>query len=119
MIDSFEHKVGRYLIAVLFLAGAVQKGVSPNDATTLLIGVGLPAWLIWPAMIFNACAAVSLIFGAYLLTIARLLALYCLATSMFHLIPDDPWQISIMIKNWAIAGGCLILAASARAGTTT
>ena len=119
MIDSFEHKVGRYLIAVLFLAGAVQKGVSPNDAAALLIGFGLPAWLIWPAMIFNACAAVALIFGAYLLTIARLLALYCLATSMFHLIPDDPWQISIMIKNWAIAGGCLILAASARAGTTT
>lgn len=30
----------------------------------------------------------------------------------FHFVPSDPWQMSIMIKNWAIAVGCLILAAA-------
>jgi len=24
----------------------------------------------------------------------------------------DPWQVTIMVKNWAIAGGLLILAAA-------
>lgn len=40
------------------------------------------------------------------------LAAYCLATSVFHWpLRADPWQVSIMVKNWAIAGGLLILAA--------
>ena len=35
------------------------------------------------------------------------LAAYCGVTSVFHLIPSDPWQMSIFVKNWSIAGGCL------------
>jgi putative oxidoreductase len=31
-------------------------------------------------------------------------------TSWFHLLPDDPWQMSIFVKNRAIAGGLLVLA---------
>jgi putative oxidoreductase len=43
--------------------------------------------------------------------VALLLALYCAVTSLFHYIPADPWRISIFVKNRAIAGGCLVLAA--------
>ncbi|HSF65174.1 MAG TPA: DoxX family protein, partial [Paracoccaceae bacterium] len=43
--------------------------------------------------------------------VALALAGYCAVTSLFHWIPGDPWQMSIFVKNWAIAGGCLILAA--------
>ena len=47
-------------------------------------------------------------------SVALSLAAYCAVTSVFHFIPGDPWQMSIFVKNWAIAGGCLALAVAVR-----
>jgi putative oxidoreductase len=102
--------LARLLLAVLFLGGAVQKLVDPAQVTGLLEGWGLPGWLIWPALAFNAGAGVALVLGRGVGPVAVLLAAYCGVTSVFHLIPSDPWQMSIFVKNWAIAGGCLALA---------
>lgn len=112
MTNRFEFVAGRYLLAILFVAGAAQKAIDPDPAQALLAGFGLPEWLIWPALVFNALAAGLLIAGRLLRPVGRALALYCLTTSVFHFVPTDPWQMSILVKNWAIAGGCLILAAS-------
>lgn len=103
--------VGRLLLAVLFVGGAVQKALSPQDAASLLVGAGLPSAFVWPALIFNALGGIFLILGVWLGPVALALAAYCMGTSFFHLIPDDPWQMSIYVKNWAIAGGLLILSA--------
>ena len=103
--------VGRCLIAMLFFAGTVQKGVNPGAAMELLEGFGLPGWLVWPALAFNAVAAVMLVLGLWLGPVGLALAGYCAVTSPFHFLPDDPWQMSIFVKNWAVAGGCLVLAA--------
>ncbi len=104
--------VGRVLIAALFIAGAVQKGVDQGPVIALLAGVGLPVALVWPALVFNAVAGVALVLGIWVRPVALLLALYCAVTSVFHYIPADAWQMSIFVKNWAIAGGCLCLAAA-------
>lgn len=103
----------RWLIAALFAAGAAQKVLDPSAAGTLLTDRGLPDWLVWPAAIFNAAAALALVAGWRVTGVAIGLAAYCGATSLFHLVPDDPWQMSIFVKNWAIAGGCLALAVAA------
>ncbi|MFD1508645.1 DoxX family protein [Lacimonas salitolerans] len=100
----------RCLIGLLFVAGAVQKIVSPGDAQALLEMQGLPAVLVWPAFAFNAAAGLLLIAGVWVRPVAVVLAVYCGVTSFFHLIPSDPWQMSIFAKNWSIAGGCLALA---------
>jgi putative oxidoreductase len=103
--------IGRVLIAALFLGGAVQKGASPADVQSLLAGMGWPVWFIWPAMAFNLIAGLALIFGVAVRPVAVALAVYCGVTSIFHYLPNDPWQMTIFVKNWAIAGGCLVLAA--------
>ncbi|MFM2389414.1 MAG: hypothetical protein RLZZ437_969 [Pseudomonadota bacterium] len=103
--------LGRVLIAALFLGGAAQKWISPGQVEGMLAGMGLPEWLVWPAALFNLLAGLALIAGVQVRLVAWLLAAYCAATSVFHLIPSDPWQMSIFVKNWAIAGGCLVLAA--------
>ncbi len=100
----------RLLIGALFAAGAAQKAVDPAPAMDLLIGRGLPAAVIWPALAFDAAAFAALAAGRAVTPVALALAAYCGATSVFHLVPDDPWQMSIFVKNWAIAGGCLALA---------
>lgn len=101
--------LGRGLLAFLFLAGAVQKGVNPEIGQSLLADFGLPVWLIWPAMFYNALAGYALLIGFKTHWVASTLAIYCIITSIFHLRPDDGWQMSIFIKNWAIAGGLLNL----------
>ena len=100
----------RGLIGGLFLAGAGQKLILPDAAQALLVQQGLPAALVWPALAFNAAAGLALVAGLRVRPVAVGLAAYSAATSLFHLIPDDPWQMSIFVKNWAIAGGCLALA---------
>lgn len=110
-MQDFLGWVGRALIAALFLGGAVQKAINPDPVILLLAGWGLPGMLVWPALVFNAVSGVALIAGIWVRPVALMLALYSGATSFFHLLPDDPWQMSIFVKNWAIAGGCLVLAA--------
>lgn len=102
---------GRALIAALFLAGAVQKAAAPQGAIDLLALAGLPAWLVWPALAFNLVAGALLLAGWAVRPIGLALAAYCIATSGFHALLGGPWQMTIVAKNWTIAGGCLLLAA--------
>lgn len=101
---------GRLLIALLFLGGAAQKALSPADTQALLTMKGLPAALVWPALIFNLAAGLMLSLGLQVRLLALVVGVYCGITSFFHLIPDDPWRMSIFVKNWSIVGGCLALA---------
>ncbi len=111
MIGDIATLVGRLLIAALFVGGTLQKGADASVVQALLASRGWPEWLVFPAMGFNAIAALSLIGGIAMRPVAFALAVYCGVTSLFHYIPSDPWQMSIFVKNWAIAGGCLVLAA--------
>lgn len=110
----WEDRLGRFLIAMLFVAGTLHKLTDPAAAMALLEMRGLPGWLIWPAGALNFLGAICLLIHLALRPVALILAAYCAATSWFHFIPDDGWQMSIFIKNWAIAGGLLILAGSRR-----
>ncbi|MDT8858399.1 DoxX family membrane protein [Paracoccaceae bacterium Fryx2] len=105
---------GRVLLALLFALGAVQKGLDPAPVQGLLAASGLPGVLIWPAAVFDAVVAVALVTGPGIRVWALLAAGYCVLTSWFHLIPADPWQMSIFVKNWAIAGGLMVLASQPR-----
>ena len=102
---------GRVLLAALFVAGAVQKSLDPAPAQALLAGIGLPEGLVWPALALNAVLAVGLLWPRHVRRAALIAALYCTVTSVLHFQPDDGWQMSIFVKNWAIAGGLLVLAA--------
>ncbi|MAM63576.1 DoxX family protein [Maritimibacter sp. UBA3975] len=104
--------IGRLLIALLFFGGAIQKIGDPAPVVEMITGIGLPGWLIWPVAAFNLVASVALITGPGIRFWALALAGYCIFTSYFHFqLRADPWQVTIMVKNWAIAGGLLILAA--------
>ncbi len=109
-MSLWEDRIGRWLLALLFAAGAIQKAIDPSQVVDLLTRFNLPTVLVWPAMVFNAIGALGLILGIALRPLAYALASYCIVTSLFHFIPNDPWQMSIFIKNLAIAGGLLILA---------
>ncbi|APE44240.1 DoxX protein [Sulfitobacter alexandrii] len=104
--------MGRFCISALFVTGAAQKIYAPGVVEGMLAAHGWPEALIWPAVVLNLVGALLLVTGFFLVPTALILAVYCMATSIFHYLPDDPWQMSIFVKNWAIAGGLLSLAAA-------
>ncbi|AUH35304.1 DoxX family protein [Paracoccus tegillarcae] len=111
-MNDLMNLIGRLMIALLFLGGAVQKFTDPRPAQQMIASIGLPDWVIWPIAAFNLVAAICLVTGPRIRLWALALAGYCLFTSWFHWqLRADPWQVTIMVKNWAIAGGLLILAA--------
>ncbi|MEI4488971.1 DoxX family protein [Frigidibacter sp. MR17.14] len=103
---------GRVLIALLFLGGAVQKLADPAPVAAMVRSVGLPgASVPWIAG-FDLLAAMALVIGPGVTVWALVMAAYCIGTSWFHWqLRADPWQVTIVVKNWAIAGGLLVLAA--------
>jgi putative oxidoreductase len=115
-MDRMLDLAGRVLLAALFAAGGVQKVLDPSAVQGLLAGRGWPEGLVWPAALLNVAGAVALAAGWHLRPVALALAAYCALTSLFHFVPADGWQMSIFVKNWAIAGGLLCLAARARTG---
>lgn len=102
---------GRLLLAALMLAGTVQKVSDPTGAGVLLDLADLPVWLLWPSGVFTAVAGAGILLGIAVRPLAVLAAGYCIVTSYFHYLIGDPWQMTIVFKNWTIAGGYLMLAA--------
>ncbi|SLN12161.1 DoxX family protein [Pseudooctadecabacter jejudonensis] len=109
-IDDAVLLAARALLALLFLGGAVQKSIDPHPAIDLLAQWGLPSFLVWPALVLNGVVGFGLLLGWQVRAMAFGAAVYCAVTSLFHVQPEDPWQMTIFVKNWAIAGGCLALA---------
>ena len=111
MTDALNF-AGRCLMALLFLGGAVQKAADPEPVQDMIAGIGLPPALVWPVAAFNLVAAFCLVLGPRVRFWALALAGYCIFTSYFHWqLRADPWQVTIAVKNWAIAGGLLVLVA--------
>jgi putative oxidoreductase len=102
---------GRLLLGVLFLLAGISKLGSMEGFSQYLVGGGLPAFLAWPAAFFEVVAGVAIIVGFQTRIVALLLAGFCVITAiMYHYIPTDQVQMTMMMKNLAIAGGLLVLA---------
>ncbi|MCY4333889.1 MAG: DoxX family protein [Litoreibacter sp.] len=110
MINDALALIGRAFLAMLLVLGGFQKLGDAGPALGLLVGLGFPGWLIWPALAFNLIAGAGILLGIATRPLALAAAAYCALTSIFHYLPDDPWQMTIFVKNWSLAGGFIMLA---------
>ncbi len=117
-LRNYGTLVGRILIGVLFLLAGISK-VAGIEGTTMYINsstslpaAGLVAWLA--AIIEIVCGA-ALIVGKKASKSALVLAVFTLLASfLFHgpgLWADAPMQQTMFMKNLAIIGGLLYIAA--------
>jgi putative oxidoreductase len=73
----------------------------------------IPPMLVWPTIAFEIGAALALIGGFRLREVAFALAGFVLvAAALFHRDIADKVQLTMMLKNIAIAGGLILLAQS-------
>lgn len=112
-VTTYGPLAARILIGILFILAGIGKLGNVEGFTGYLTSGGLPAFLAWPSIIFEIVLGVALIVGYQTRTFALLGAGFCiLAGLLYHFDLADQNQINALLKNFAVAGGFLLLAAN-------
>jgi putative oxidoreductase len=110
-LNTFGPLVGRVLIGLLFLLAGLGKLGDVAGFSGYLASGGLPAFLAWPAVIFELAVGVLLIIGYQTRITALATAAFCVVAGLlYHFAPADQMQMAMFLKNLAIAGGLLMFA---------
>ena len=109
-LTTYAPLVARVLIAALFLIAAVGKLGDVAGFAGYLTSGGLPAFLAWPSILFELAVGVSMLLGFQTRIMALLGAGFCVVSGLlYHFNPADQMQMTMLLKNLAIAGGFLML----------
>ncbi|HXV39910.1 MAG TPA: DoxX family protein [Steroidobacteraceae bacterium] len=104
---------GRTLIAAIFLISGMGKIAGYSGTVAYMESVGVPGALLLPTIVLEIGGALAIIAGwRTRLTAVALAAFSLLAGILFHGNFADPMQQIMFLKNVAIAGGFLFLAAN-------
>lgn len=110
-LNAYGPLVGRVLIGLLFLLAGLGKLGGMEGFTGYLASGGLPAFLAWPAVIFEIAVGALLIVGYQTRIVALATAAFCVVAGvLYHFAPADQMQMAMFLKNLAIAGGLLMFA---------
>ena len=111
-LETYGPLLGRILIGLLFLLAGLGKLADVAGFAGYLASGGLPAFLAWPAILFEIAVGLALIAGFQTRIVALAAAGFCvLAGLLYHLDVADQLQVAMLLKNFAIAGGLLMYVA--------
>lgn len=106
---------GRSLIASLFVLSAVSKVQAYEATQSYMATFGLPGTLLPLVILFEIVMPLLLIAGPAVRLAATALAGFSIASAvLFHADLADPNQMTHLLKNLAVAGGLLTIAARPR-----
>lgn len=112
-LNHAAHLTGRTLIAAIFLISGVGKIAGYSGTAAYMESMGVPGSLLLPTIVLEIGGALAIIAGWWTRPVALALAAFSLiAGILFHGNFADPMQQIMLLKNVAIAGGFLFLAAS-------
>ena len=106
---------GRIFISALFLVEAVRKFFNPDISIIYMSDHGVPEFLFYPSIAFEIILPLFLIVGYKTKIAGALLALFVLTVTLIfhtHHIIDDGMQLTVLLKNFAIIGGLLVIIAN-------
>lgn len=104
--------IARVLMALIFILSGLSKLGASDAVRGYMEAMGVPGALLWPTIAFEIGAGVLVALGYRTRVIALLLAGFCLVTAaVFHHQFTDQIQMIMFLKNIAMAGGFLLLAA--------
>tara|TARA_Y100000590_G_C14896001_1_gene704526 strand:- start:127 stop:519 length:393 start_codon:yes stop_codon:yes gene_type:complete len=106
---------GRIFISALFLVEAVRKFFNPDISIMYMSDHGVPEFLFYPSIAFEIILPLFLIVGYKTKIAGALLALFVLTVTLIfhtHHIIDDGMQLTVLLKNFAIIGGLLVIIAN-------
>ena len=110
-LNSNLHVVARVFLGLLFLVAGLGKLGNVDGFASYMASGGIPAFLAWPAVLFEILAGAAIIAGFQTRLAALALAVFCVVTAvLYHFVPADQMQMTMFFKNLGLAGGYLLLA---------
>ena len=102
--------IGRIFISLIFLLAGVGKIFNYEGTIDYMESFGVPGYLLIPAIIIEILFPLLIIIGYKTRVSALILALFSqLLAVIFHSDFSDQMQLISFLKNFAIAGGFLII----------
>ncbi len=103
--------IGRLLLGFFFLLPGIRKISSYAGSQGYMEAMGVPGMLLPLVILLEIGAGLALIVGWQTRWAALALAGFsALAAILFHANFSDQTQMVMFMKNWAIAGGLLVVA---------
>jgi len=103
---------GRALLALLFILAGVAKIIGPKPFLAHMAEHRVPAFLLPAVIALELAGGLSVLSGWQGRWGALALAVFCVLTAVvFHLDWSDKAERTLCLKDIAIAGGLLVLAA--------
>jgi putative oxidoreductase len=110
--QNFFDFAGRALIAAIFLVAGLGKITGYAGAQGYMAAMGVPAVLLPLVIALEVGGSIAIILGYHTRLVAFLLAGFCIVSALiFHHALGDRTQFVMFMKNFAIAGGFLLLVA--------
>ena len=104
---------GRILLSVLFLVEGVRKFFFQEETIMYMEDYGVPEILFFPSLSLEIVFPILLIVGYKTRFSASIMALFTLTVALiFHTNFENQMESIIFLKDIAIAGGFLIIAAN-------
>ena len=102
--------IGRIFISLIFLIAGVGKIFNYEGTIGYMESFGIPGYLLIPAIIIEILFPLLAIIGYKTKLAAIILALFTLSLAIiFHTDFSNQMQLMSFLKNFAIAGGFLII----------
>lgn len=112
-MDKYVNLAGRILLAHIFLLAGLNKITGYSGTQGYMEAMGVPGMLLPLVILLEVGGALALIVGWKTRWAAYALALFSIVSALiFHSNLSDQIQMILFMKNWAMAGGLLVLAAN-------
>ena len=112
-MEKYVNLAGRILLAHIFLLAGLNKISGYSGTQGYMEMMGVPGALLPLVILLEIGGALALIAGWQTRVAAYALALFCIVSALiFHNNLADQMQMILFMKNWAMAGGLLVLAAN-------
>lgn len=111
MTHTYGILVARILMAIIFIMAGLGKTADVAGFAGYMASGGIPAFLAWPVILFEILGGLAILIGYQTRIVALALAAFSvLSGAMFHFVPADQMQMTMLFKNLAMAGGYIALA---------
>jgi putative oxidoreductase len=112
-MEKYVNLAGRVLLAHIFLLAGINKITGYSGTQGYMEAMGVPGMLLPLVILLEIGGALALITGWQTRLAAYALALFSIVGALiFHSNLGDQMQMIMFMKNWAMAGGLLVLAAN-------
>ncbi len=109
-LRDYAPAVARLLLGAIFVVAGLGKLGDVAGFAGYMASGGVPTALAWPVILFEIVGGLALIAGVQARIVALLLAGFSvLAAVLYHFQPADQLQMTMFLKNLAIAGGLLLV----------